>query len=158
MLNIARDISDRKRLGLELEKKNSQIELLNRIISKANATLDFNEIFATIASEVYNLTRYDQINVGLLSDDGRSMTIYACHSPTGRSLPPGFVVPIENTVSKLAIGGKQGIVIGHLSEYEGLGADTLSVEEGFESQITIPISVSFPPPSSDAPPSLPLSH
>lgn len=141
MLNIARDISDRKRLGLELEKKNSQIELLNRIISKANATLDFNEIFATIASEVYNLIRYDQINVGLLSDDGRSMTIYACHSPTGRSIPPGSVVPIENTVSKLAIGGKQGIVIGHLSEYEGLGAHTLSVEEGFESQITIPISV-----------------
>jgi PAS domain S-box-containing protein len=141
MLNISRDISDRKRLALELEKKNSQIELLNRIISKANATIDFSEIFSTIASEVLNLIHYDQINVGLVSDDGMHVVVYACHSPIGRGTPIGRLVPIDNTVSKLAIARQHGIVIGHLSAHEELGAHTTSIAEGFESQISIPIFV-----------------
>ncbi len=141
MLNIARDISDRKRLALELEKKNSQIELLNRIISKANATIDFNEIFATLSAEVFNLVPYDQINVGLLSDEGTHITVYACHSPIGKSIPLGEMVPVENTVSKLAIARQHGVVIGHLASHEELGAHTTSVAEGFESQISIPIFV-----------------
>jgi len=141
MLNIARDISDRTRLAQELEKKNSQMELLNRIISKANATIDFSEIFATIANEVFHLIQYDQINVGILSDDGKSIGVYACHSPVGRLTPIGKVVPIEHTVSKLAIARQHGIVIGHLSAHEELGAQTTSVAEGFESQISVPISV-----------------
>jgi PAS domain S-box-containing protein len=141
MLNISRDISDRKRLALELEKKNNQIELLNRIISKANATIDFSEIFSTIASEVLNLIRYDQINVGLVSDDGMHVVVHACHSPIGRETPIGRQVPIDNTVSKLAIARQHGIVIGHLSAHEELGAHTTSIAEGFESQISIPIFV-----------------
>jgi PAS domain S-box-containing protein len=141
MLNISRDISERKRLALELEKKNSQIELLNRIISKANATIDFNEIFSTIASEVLNLIRYDQINVGLVSDEGRHIVVYACHSPIGKEMPVGRRVPIENSVSKLAIARQHGVVIGHLSAHKELGAHTSSISEGFESQISIPIFV-----------------
>lgn len=141
MLNIARDISDRRRLATELEKKNTQIELLNRIISKANSTIDFSEIFATISSEVLNLVHYDQINVGLLTDDAKSLSIYACHSPIDRTVEVGKVVPLENTVSKLAIARQHGVVIGHLSAHDELGAHTVSISEGFESQISIPIFV-----------------
>ncbi|MBM2839660.1 MAG: hypothetical protein HW412_188, partial [Bacteroidetes bacterium] len=141
MLNIARDISDRKRLALELEKKNSQVELLNRIISKANSTIDFGEIFNTIASEVLNQISYDQINVGLLSDDGKHVNVFACSSPIGKTIPAGKMVPLENTVSKLAIARQHGIVIGHLAAHEELGAHTSSIAEGFESQISIPIFV-----------------
>jgi PAS domain S-box-containing protein len=141
MLNISRDISDRKRLALELEKKNTQIEMLNRIISKANATIDFSEIFSTIASEVLNLIHYDQINVGLVTEDGMHVVVYACYSPIGRGTPVGTLVSIDNTVSKLAIARQHGIVIGRLSAHEDLGAHTTSVTEGFESQVSIPIFV-----------------
>ncbi len=141
MLNIARDISDRKRLALELEKKNSQIELLNRIISKANATIDFAEIFRTISSEVSNLVPFDQINVGLLSEDREHLVVYACYSPIGRMIPIGDTIPLENTVSRLAIARQHGVVIGHLAAHEELGGHPPPSADGFESQITIPIFV-----------------
>jgi PAS domain S-box-containing protein len=141
MLNISRDITDRRRLGEELEKKNAQIELLNRIVSKANASTDFNDIFSTIAGEVLNLIPYDQINLGLLSDNREFITVYACYSPIGKDVPVGTEVPVEHTVSKVAIARQHGIVIGHLSEHEELSPKTRSVEEGFESQVSIPIFV-----------------
>lgn len=141
MLNIARDISDRKRLAQELEKKNSQIELLNRIISKANATIDFAEIFRTISSEVFNLVPFDQINVALLSEDREHLVVYACYSPIGKTIPLGEAIPLENTVSRLAIAREHGVVVGHLAAHEELGGHPTSTAEGFESQITIPIFV-----------------
>jgi PAS domain S-box-containing protein len=141
MLNIARDITDRKRLGLELERKNSQIELLNRIISKANETMDFGAMFAALATEVSNLVAYDQINVALVTEDGLRMRLHACLSPSGRGLAVGQEFPIEHTVSKLALAREKAVVIGHLTAHEELGAHTQPVAEGFESQISIPIHV-----------------
>ena len=141
MLNIARDISDRQRLALELEKKNSQIELLNRIISKANSTIDFTEIFSTISNEVFNLVPYDQINVSLLSEDREHLVVYACYSPIGKSVPTGEVIPLENTVSRVAIARQHGVVMGHVAGREELSGDLPPATEGFESQIAIPVFV-----------------
>ena len=141
MLNIARDISDRQRLALELEKKNSQIELLNRIISKANATIDFTEIFSTISNEVFNLVPYDQINVSVLSDDRDHLVVYASYSPLGRAMPVGTVVPLEHTVSRVAIARQHGVVMGHVAAREDLRGDMPLAPEGFESQIAVPILV-----------------
>jgi PAS domain S-box-containing protein len=139
LLNIARDISDRKRLALEVERKNKQIELLNRIISKGNSTIDFHAIFATIASEVLQLVQYDQISVGILSDDQTSMTLLECSSPTGKTFPLGALIPIETTVSKLALADRKAVIIGNLKMHKELGPETQSIAEGFLSQISIPV-------------------
>ncbi len=138
MLNIGRDITDRRRLSLELARKNKQIELLNRIISKANTTMNFDEIFDTIAKEVSTLVPFDQINVGLLTDAGSSMTTYACLSPVGKVLPVGTVTRMENTVSRLAIDQDKPIVINNLTLEPGLGNHTTSIIEGLHSQIVVP--------------------
>ncbi|MFN0157797.1 MAG: PAS domain S-box protein, partial [Bacteroidota bacterium] len=135
MLNIGRDITDRRKLSLELERKNKQIELLNRIISKANTTMDFGEIFETIAKEVFTLVPFDQINVGLISDAGASMTVYACMSPTGITIPVGSVVKVEETVSRLAIIQEKPVVINDLTVEPGISAETPSIVEGLLSQI-----------------------
>lgn len=139
MLNIARDISERQRLSIELERKNRQIELLNRIISKANKTLDFGEIFDIIAAEVLALIPYDQINVGLVSDDRRSIVIHSCFSPSGKNLPRGTSVPIEETVSRLAIEKGTPVVLDDLQDVSGLSPEAWSIKEGLRSQICIPL-------------------
>jgi PAS domain S-box-containing protein len=139
MLNIGRDISDRKRLSLELEGKNKQIELVNRIISKANTTIEFDEIFQVIGIEISHLMEYDQINVGLLTDDETGLVVYASTSPSGKDLPAGRVVPIGQTVSQLAIRTKRAVVLNDLATHHELGPDIASVQEGLQSQISIPI-------------------
>jgi len=139
MLNIGRDISDRKRLSLELERKNKQIELLNRIISKANTTSNFEEIFQVISTEIFNLIPYDQIDVELLSDDETGLIIYASTSPSGKDSPVGEVVSLGRTVSQLAIRERQAVVINNLSAHPDLGPDIASVQKGLRSQISIPI-------------------
>ncbi len=55
MLNIARDISDRVKLTHDVEARNKQIETINRIITLANRSNDFTEIFATVADEIVRL-------------------------------------------------------------------------------------------------------
>ncbi len=138
MLNIARDITDRKRLSVQLEWKNRQVELLNRIIGKANETMDLTEMVDTVGSEILPLIAYDQINVAELADDGRTMTVLACINNEGEPIPVGTVIPVERTVSKLAIEGNRAVVVNDLGAHENLAETTGSIVEGFHSQISIP--------------------
>ncbi len=115
MLNLARDITERKQLANELSAKNRQIEMLNRIISKANSTVDFASIFDIIAVEVQNLLPYDLIAVSLLSDDAQSVRLFACVSPGKPVIPIGEVVPLDRSISGVAITAKHPIVVGDMS-------------------------------------------
>jgi PAS domain S-box-containing protein len=139
MLNIARDISERRRLANELATRSRQIEILNRIISKANQTVDFGEIFETIAKEVASLIPCHEINVGLLADGGKSMQVFACADEQGKSKPAGLPVPLDRTVSQLAIARRGGVIIGDIIGHPELGPRILSAREGFKSQLSIPI-------------------
>ncbi len=76
ILSVARDITDRRRLLTELEWKNKQIELLNRIINFANTTLDLQQIFTSIASEIHTLVPNDGVNIMFLNQDGTLSRIY----------------------------------------------------------------------------------
>lgn len=61
VLHIARDISERRKLAVELEWKSNQMRAINRIISVANTTADMDKIFQMIAHEVYGLVVFDGI-------------------------------------------------------------------------------------------------
>jgi PAS domain S-box-containing protein len=141
MLNIARDISERKRLANELAAKNRQIEMLNRIISKANSTVDFEDIFGSIASEVQSLLPFDQISVALLSDDRQSMKIHACISTSSAPLPIGSIVPLYRTAWRIAVQQEEAQVFSSLASHPELGADTVSESQGLKSEICIPITL-----------------
>ncbi len=139
MLNIARDIGERRRLANELSTRNKQIEMLNRIISKANQTVDFGDIFETIAAEVRNLLEYDEINVGILTEDREGMTLYACVCPGRSQTPLGIVVPLDKTVPQLAIARERGVAIGNLGTNPELGPKVFSLQEGLKCQLSIPV-------------------
>ncbi len=141
MLNIARDITDRRRLTVELERKNRQIELLNRVISKANATMAFAEIFETIAREVSTLVTFDHISVGMVTEESRSMTVYASLGSDGTSPSPGSTVDISGTAVRLAIERETPVVVSDAAvEFEGLAVRG-GMFEPFDSQISIPFSL-----------------
>jgi len=139
MLNIARDISDRRRMSIELAAKTQQVEMLNRIISKANTTVEFQEVFDVIAQEVEPLVPFDQLNVGLLSDDRTRMTLHACMSPAEKTLPVGTTIPVEESVSSLAIKEGRAVIVNDLLHHKGLRSDNIGATQGFRSQMTLPI-------------------
>ncbi len=139
MLNLARNITERRQLANELAVKNKQIEILNRIISKANASIEFSKIFDSMAIEVYNLLKYDQINVGLLTDDGENQILFACVSQSVDSPDVGAVLPLARTVSKLAIDRGHAVIVGNLTAHKEVSPDVYSVAGGLKSQISIPI-------------------
>jgi PAS domain S-box-containing protein len=110
MLNLARDISERKGLSDELAGKNRQIEMLNRIISKANSTMEFSRVFDAIAEEVRALVSFDQINVALLSDDRLGLTVHAAVG-TGPGLPStGESLSLAQTVSRFSVARREAVI------------------------------------------------
>ncbi len=139
MLNIARDISERRRLANELATRSRQIEVLNRIVSKANRTVDFGEIFETIAKEVASLVPCHEINVALLTEGGKSMQILASVDEQGNRRRIGPSVPLDRTVSQLAIARGGGVIIGDIVAHPELGPRIQSAQEGLRSQLAIPI-------------------
>jgi PAS domain S-box-containing protein len=139
MLNIARDIGERRRLVTELATRSRQIEMLNRIISRANSTVDFAEIFETVSAEVGKILAFDEINVALLSEDRKSISIIARAGENIPSVHMGKMVPLDRTVSQLAVQRGEAVVVSNLPKHPELGTRVYSVQEGLKSQISIPI-------------------
>ncbi|HTK80973.1 MAG TPA: PAS domain S-box protein [Bacteroidota bacterium] len=136
MLNIARDITERTKLAKDLANRNIQIEMINRVVNKANQTMDFDEIFHAIAEEIDAVVPCDSINVGLLSEDGSALAVYSLKGT--EALQKGDSVPIDQTVSRFAFEAKRPVIINDLgddSRYKSLR----SHHRGLKSQISIPI-------------------
>jgi PAS domain S-box-containing protein len=136
MLNIARDITERTRLARDLETRSKQVEMINRIISKANQTVDFDEIFSSITEEIEKFLPADAVSIGLVAEDGRSLQVYALGG--GDSVKKGDVIPIEQTVSQFAIRSQKPAVVDDLllnPQYSSL----LPLSLGLRSQISLPI-------------------
>ena len=136
MLNVARDITERQKLTAELQARTRQLELINRVISRASETMDLHQVFKTVASETRDVVPYDQISVALLSSDGHDLEAYsamydrpAISSHTRR--------PLERTVSQFALTHLEPVIVSDSSAEEQFG-ESLPGEEGFRSQITLP--------------------
>ncbi len=135
MLSIVRNITERKRLTEELRDRTRQVELLNRIISTANQSMNFDEIFATIVKEVRELVPFDELSVAVLHSEEKTMELYAVESnlPDATSTR-GALIPLSKTISKEAIKKGTAIVVPDLSQYP----KSASYLEGLRSQISIP--------------------
>ncbi|MBI3365510.1 MAG: PAS domain S-box protein [Ignavibacteriae bacterium] len=138
MLNIARDITERKRLTKDLESRNRQIEMINRIISRANETIDFDEIFSTVIEEIHSVTPVDMVNVGIVSEDGKLIHVYADSGQTFAK--KGATIPMQQTVSQFVIRDQKTIIIDDLLE-EGHRGTLISTAKGLRSQISLPITL-----------------
>ncbi|HMK38497.1 MAG TPA: PAS domain S-box protein, partial [Bacteroidota bacterium] len=139
MLNIARDISERRGLANDLAAKSRQIEMLNRIISTANSSTEFIRIFDVIAAEVRTMTAFDHMSVCLLAEGGQNLLVHATVGAEDRFPPVGASIPLQESVSRLSVAEGRGLVIGDISSHASLGEDLLSARAGMRSEISIPI-------------------
>ncbi len=139
MLNIARDISERRGLANDLAAKSRQMEMLNRIISTANSSTEFKRIFEVIASEVRTLTGFDHMSVCLLQEGGQRLVVHATVGAEDRFPPVGATVPLQECISRLSIAEGRGLVITDMASHPSLGPDILQSKGGMHSAISIPI-------------------
>jgi PAS domain S-box-containing protein len=135
MVNIARDISERKRLMKDLENRNKQVELLNRIISAGNQSMDFNEIFSTIHREIKSVIPIDDMTINTLQPDGKSLLRFASIGITSKK--KGMIYDGANTTSLDAIQSRMPVIAGNLEESKYRGS--ISAEGGVKSKISLPI-------------------
>jgi len=136
LITVARDITERKRLSKELEERNSQVELLNRIMISAEQSLDFDEIFAKIAVELKKTTPFDDVNIMLLAEQGEMVEIYASNgliTDTRRML-----IPLEQTFSHLTVRSQQPVIVSNLDEFPEY-ASMYSYSFGIRSIMSFPI-------------------
>jgi PAS domain S-box-containing protein len=69
MLNIARDITDRKKLETELQNRTQQIELINHVISKANETIEIKDLLQTLQRELRQLIEFSRFGIVLIREE-----------------------------------------------------------------------------------------
>jgi signal transduction histidine kinase len=117
MLNIARNITERKMLADSLSRTNRRVEMLNRIVSAANATLDISSIFGVVAREIISMVPCDVVALDLLADDRRSMEVRACHV-TGEASAAyvGKVSPVEGTSAQRVIETREPVLFNEIPE------------------------------------------
>jgi PAS domain S-box-containing protein len=139
MLNLARDITERKQMANELAAKNRQIEMLNRIISKANTTVDFTTIFDVVAVEVLNLLAYDFIAVSILTEDAQNVRLFALMTPNKLDIPVGDVIPLDRSLSRATISAREPVVVGDIASDHRFSANLHEPLSHFKSLISIPI-------------------
>ncbi len=108
MLNLARNISERYRMALELADRNKLIEAINEIIQTANQTIDYEKIFRVFANKVYEIIRYDRIETCLLNEN-QVITLGEIVKPAD-AFSSGSIKDLNSNISKIALCLKKPIV------------------------------------------------
>ncbi len=108
MLNLARNISERYRMALELADRNKLIEAINQIIQTANQTMDYEKIFQVFANKVYEIIPYDRIETCLLNDN-QVITLGEIVKPAD-AFSSGSIKDLNSSISKIALYIKKPIV------------------------------------------------
>lgn len=108
MLNLARNISERYRMALELADRNKLIEAINQIIQTANQTSDYEKIFQVFANKVFEIIPYDRIETCLI-EGNQVITLGEIVKPSG-TFTYGSIKDLNNSISKIALVNKKTIV------------------------------------------------
>ncbi|HEY6193154.1 MAG TPA: PAS domain S-box protein [Bacteroidota bacterium] len=136
MLNIARDITERARLTKDLEHRNKQIEMINRVIGTANQTMNFEVVFAAVVKEINDVLASDMIDIGLVGDRADTLVVFAAAGT--RSSLKGSSIPLGKTITQFALRENRPVVVNDLAADPKL-REMASLAKGLRSQIAIPI-------------------
>ena len=87
----------------ELEVRNEALRLLNELAAHLQRRLDIPAIVAETVRVLVQHSRSPRIAVYLLADDGKSLRIVADHGFTAEEVALGKVLPLEGSLSGLAL-------------------------------------------------------
>ena len=137
MLNIARNITERKTLSDTLALTNRRVEMLNRIVSAANSSLDIPAIFKVVAAEIMTIVPCDVVVLDLLSKDGRTLEVVASYAQADTTGPvPTDTATVEGTPAQRVIETQEPVLYNNVQE----SGDTLpEYFTGFASFLSIPV-------------------
>ncbi len=137
MLNIARNITERKTLSDTLALTNRRVEMLNRIVSAANASLDIPAIFKVVADEIMAIVPCDVVVLDMLSKDGRTLEVVASYGQGDTRGPvPASTASVEGTPAQRVIETQESVLYNNVAE----SGDTLpEYFSGFASFLSIPL-------------------
>ncbi len=136
MLNLARNITDRRKLAKELEDRNKLIESINSIIQTANQTTDFEKIFRVFADNIFSIMPFDRIDAVVFH--GQRLEIFGSIIKEDERYESGIIQEIESNISKITKILKSPILISDSNEDERLIIHNI-LEEEFLSIISFPI-------------------
>lgn len=92
------ELVERARAEAALATQLREAELLNRVTNHA-VSLDVDRALMEICHDLADYFGVEQSGIGLLSEDGESVTIVADHSPEGTPSVVGYVVPVRGNPS-----------------------------------------------------------
>jgi PAS domain S-box-containing protein len=127
MLNIARDISDRKKLMTELERRNRELETLNAISASITTSLHLDEVLQRAGDQIRDVMSSHAVLI-YLKDPRENRLLLGCH--TGLSDEEASTIrelhPSESATGSVITGGTPLLI------RSGLRNDPRITEEGRE--------------------------
>jgi PAS domain S-box-containing protein len=95
VLAFVRDITARRQAEEEIQRRNRDLTLLNRVIGPAAATLDITELLTTICRELAQAFDVPQAATALLDVDRTTYEVVAEYLSPGRTSALGVHFPVE---------------------------------------------------------------
>lgn len=136
MLNLARNITERKKLAQDLEERNKLIESINSIIQTANQTTDFEKIFRVFADNIFSIVPFDKIDATIFQN--QRIEIFGSIIKEYNSFESGIAQEIDNHISKITKITKKPVLISDSNEDERLIIHSI-LEDQYLSIISFPI-------------------
>ena len=133
--------SDLVRSNVELKKRNESLALVNSLADRLKRTLDVEMISQEAVEAFIQLSRPPLVAVYLLDDQGTSMDLKAQHGFDGEILAAGQTIPVQGSLSGLAISKLEPFVSEKIST-DGRIEPTMALklaQAGFESVVSIPM-------------------
>jgi PAS domain S-box-containing protein len=141
MLNIGRDISERVQLSNQLTATSRQVETLNRVLSKANSTMELPQIFDVMAEEILALITFDHLAVCMLRPWRNAVVVSATWGNETVVPPAGSDLQLKGSLAAPAIAVEKGVVIEDILTHPELGPESAAAKAGMRSALSIPIIV-----------------
>jgi len=126
---------------LELEKRHESLALMNRLADRLKRTLDVETIAREAVDALIQLSRQPLVAVYLLDDEGTTLELKAQHGFGEALSSAGEKLPVEGSLSGVAISGRDLLVSEDISRDERIESATRSrlAGAGFESAVSIPL-------------------
>ncbi len=111
-LYVGRDLTERKRAEEQIERRNRELMLLNRVIAAAASTLEVEKVLEVTCRELSLVFDMPQAVAALLDDDRTSATVVAEHLAEGRLSAIGTTIPLgDNPAAQYLMERKKPLAI-----------------------------------------------
>ncbi len=139
MLNIARDITERKKLSVALENRTRQIEMLNRIIGHVNVGMMNDDVLQVICNELLTFFSFEHITIVLLDHTRQFLNVYGVIHRVEGVLKRGSRFPLSYSLAKFPIEWMQPVLYNDLDLESEEIKDTIGYRHGVRAFLSVPI-------------------